>query len=311
MNKETIDIIRVGAIEFEVPVLEFGSGEPRILIVSGIHGDEIESLFAVDRLLSNLEITNGRVDVIPSAHPLAQVFTQRTSPLDGIDLNRNFDRRGARRALSDQTADALMARFETYDFVIDLHTLHNRAPAVCIYIDGGHQTLRDRAKRAIRQFQPDIAWHANLERTPETPRNFDGYLGPWLLAHDIPNIVIEMPRDYHRDDERLHRVRRGIERILADWGVLERPGERTPDENIPMFRRHKRSIDRSGLFEPEAALGDRIESGDVVGSLTSTTTFETQPVRAEREGRVMMLSDRDFVVPGDIILSVGQQTGVL
>jgi predicted deacylase len=309
METKTLDIARVGAVELDIPILECGEGEPRVLILSGIHGDETESLFAVHRLLDGLEADlEGRLDVIPSAHPLAQVFEQRTSPLDDVDLNRNFHRRGPRRGLSDQTADVLMKRCLEYDFVLDLHTFENRAPVTCIYVDGGGEAIRTRNERAIRHFAPDIVWHADIE---EAEGAFEGRLGRWLVGRGIPNIVVEMARDYHRDDARLQRVEAGVRRVLADLDVLDARIDGPPVDDLPRFDRHRHAIDRSGLFEPTVELGEPVEPDDVVGTITPITTFESSPVRAERGGRIITLSERDFVAPGDSILSIGQKTGVV
>jgi len=76
------------------PVYTFGNGEQSILLVSGIHGNEINSILTNIMLSKYLKRNenklNGRVIVIPIANFEAFKYRRRCSLIDGLDLNRCF-----------------------------------------------------------------------------------------------------------------------------------------------------------------------------------------------------------------------------
>src|SRR4029077_10965541 len=65
---------------------------PCLVIVAGIHGDESEGVLALMELWSELDPASftGCVVLGPVANPPAFAAHRRTSPLDGLDLNRIF-----------------------------------------------------------------------------------------------------------------------------------------------------------------------------------------------------------------------------
>ena len=70
------------------PLLEMGSGSPRILLCAGIHGDELPPQLAFFKLLNYLEGKNlqGTVFMVPIAIPHATMKNSRR--FQGFDMNR-------------------------------------------------------------------------------------------------------------------------------------------------------------------------------------------------------------------------------
>ena len=80
-----------------------GQGGPNpngVAVFGGTHGNEWEGQVAVKRLCQDLEPDHlsGRVILIPQLSPSACIANTRTSPLDGVNMNRAFpgDPRGTR-----------------------------------------------------------------------------------------------------------------------------------------------------------------------------------------------------------------------
>ena len=71
------------------PMIKFGNGDPKVMIVAGVHGNELAPQIAALNLIDNiynLEL-NGTVYVIPFASPRSTMENSRY--FDGIDLNRS------------------------------------------------------------------------------------------------------------------------------------------------------------------------------------------------------------------------------
>jgi len=80
-----------GWIPIPIAVIGRGAG-PRVLLMAGNHGDELEGQVALGRLIRELQPgeVRGHVIILPSANFPAAMAGSRTSPIDGGNLNRSF-----------------------------------------------------------------------------------------------------------------------------------------------------------------------------------------------------------------------------
>jgi predicted deacylase len=70
-----------------------GAGAPPgVAVFGGTHGDEYEGQIAVKRLCSDLDPAEmcGRLILVPQLNETACIAGQRSSPQDGVDMNRAF-----------------------------------------------------------------------------------------------------------------------------------------------------------------------------------------------------------------------------
>src|SRR3954466_15140381 len=100
-------------------------GNPNGLIcVGGTHGNEYEGQISVKRLCSALdpEQMSGRVILIPQLSESACVANTRTSPLDGVNMNRAFPG-NPRGTISSRIAHFIKTRiFPLGRIVLDIHS---------------------------------------------------------------------------------------------------------------------------------------------------------------------------------------------
>ena len=105
-----------------------GGNGPRVAVIAGIHGDELEGLYVCHRLAAWLEqlaeahphALRGRVDLIPALNPLGIDTLERFVPVFDADLNRNFPG-DAEGLLPQRIAAAAMAALAGAALVIDIH----------------------------------------------------------------------------------------------------------------------------------------------------------------------------------------------
>src|SRR5215831_15022165 len=75
-----------------------GGRGPRVAVVSGVHGDELEGLYVCHRLAAWLEqlakqrpeALLGQVELYPALNPLGLDTLRRPVPIYDVDLNRSF-----------------------------------------------------------------------------------------------------------------------------------------------------------------------------------------------------------------------------
>jgi len=70
------------------PLIKFGGGNPRVMIIAGVHGNELPSQVASMRLINELESLslNGTVYIIPFTAPKSTMYNSRW--FESADLNR-------------------------------------------------------------------------------------------------------------------------------------------------------------------------------------------------------------------------------
>ncbi len=104
-------------------VYSFGKGDPKVLIVGGLHGDELVGMVAARILVDKLRDMNvrGTVRVIPIANELGLYMHSRVNPVDGKDLNRVFPGRED-GSVSERVAAKIWHYVIESDFVVDLHS---------------------------------------------------------------------------------------------------------------------------------------------------------------------------------------------
>jgi predicted deacylase len=80
-----------GTLTLPCGIINQGTG-PTVLLMGGIHGDEYEAQVAFGRLFRTISASSvrGRLIFFPSINLPATLAQTRTSPLDGLNLNRIF-----------------------------------------------------------------------------------------------------------------------------------------------------------------------------------------------------------------------------
>jgi predicted deacylase len=285
----SLEAVRVGT----------GTG-PRVAILGGVHGDELEGVLAAQRLIAELGArpVTGTVTVLARANPPALAAGTRLGA-DAENLARVFPG-AADGSLSARIAHTIGSELiDACDLLIDLHSAGRRyrMPALCGLPAGGSiggRPLLDLARATTFPFlwsHPSIGpgrsvSHAEARRTPWLYFECGG--GGSLVESDIDRYVTSTLR------------------LLAEIGVLPagpapssagRPvvvtdGDGDTDAGIA-FR-------SSGLFVARAAAGDTVEPGRPLGAVYDRTGAEREVVRAASAGVVMMLRHDYRVSAGEV-----------
>ena len=102
-----------------------GEPVPRISIVTGIHGDELDGQYVcyevIRRVNNNLERLKGIIDIYPDVNPLGIDTGSRGIPMFELDMNRVFpgDNNGA---VAESVAAGIVNDIIGSDFCLDIHS---------------------------------------------------------------------------------------------------------------------------------------------------------------------------------------------
>lgn len=178
----------------------FGQGEPTILILGAIHGDEVTSADLtrnlIDELRRNPAIVAGRtVAVIPVANPDGYARRTRTNAR-GVDVNRNFPARnfrpGGARGYRASTQPA--SEPESRAILSAIAQLKPRLIVSIHSIRGGRQCNNyDGPARSAAELMNRFNGYPVAETIGyPTPGSLGSYAG---IDLQIPMITLELPRE--------------------------------------------------------------------------------------------------------------------
>ncbi|MET3927914.1 succinylglutamate desuccinylase/aspartoacylase family protein [Devosia sp. 2618] len=259
-----------------VPVAVIGNGKgPTVILEGGNHGDEYEGPIALGEMIRDLDpaTVQGRLIFIPAINQPAVVSARRTSPIDGINMNRTFpgDPMGTTtRQIAAYVNDVL---FPMGDVFIDLHSGGSSLDIIpSAVIEPGTTPEQHAANVAAAQaFGAPIAVVIDNRGDPRTATASAALAGMTVIG-------TEMAGGGTVSIDALALCRRGIRNVLAHVGVLPQ-SEASPIETASKLYEltslaHVISED-DGVFEPMHRLGTDVVAGELAGRIH----FLTQPGR--------------------------------
>lgn len=269
---------------------------PTVVITGAVHGDEYEGTAAIHRLFNELDPTAfaGRVIGLPIVNPSAWRARSRSSPLDGIDLNRVFPRPPANHVTSPSyaLAESLFTIFiQPCDVLIDLHS-------------GGAKLVH----------LPMVGWYTGDKLAEHLARCFDSDLYPWLIpdragvlsceARRVGKVAlgVEWGGGAKLDNLGVAVYTAGLRRVLAI--LMGRDREFVADQRPPLVGSYQ-LVDAAGLFVSSVGLGDRVAVGDPLGTIYDPLGQVVTTVRAAWSGIVAALAHNALLEAGDRVAYIG------
>jgi predicted deacylase len=264
---------------------------PHVLITGGVHGDEFEPMAAVRRLMGDLagQDLRGRVTLVPVVNEPAFRLGQRTSE-DGLDLARTCPGRPA-GSITERIAHALTHLIRSADYYIDLHTGGTRLQVYPLagYTLHPRPEILDRQRKMARLFGLPIIWG-----TDPSP---DGRSLSVARDAGIPAIYAEYLGGGGFTEQGVAAYLCGCRNVLIDLGMLD--GQVALPSQEPLVVEDARlnsgvmqihhPAPWEGFFEPAVTLGQRVERGDLLGTVTDILGQRREPIPAAHAGFVLVL----------------------
>jgi uncharacterized protein len=298
--------------ELHVRRTSFRGGDgPRVAVIAGIHGDELEGLYVCHRLAAWLErlaesrpgALRGRVDLIPALNPLGIDTLERFVPVFDADLNRNFpgDRDGL---LPQRIADAAMRALTGAALVIDIHASNiflREIPQVRINQDFAATLVPLAAGMNL-----DVIWlHGAVTVLEATVAHS-------LNSRATPCLVVEMGVGMRITPAFTEQLLVGILHVWRQLGVLAPDLELAAPTHTPLIADdnnvHYLNAETSGLFVPAIEHWMAVRRGELLGRIISPHHGGAlAEVRAPVDGALFTLREYPAVYEGSLLARIMAQ----
>lgn len=278
-----------------VPVLVVhgANSGPVMCLTAAIHGDELNGIEMIRRLIYQLdpEKMNGTVIGIPIVN--LDGFRRGSRYLaDRRDLNRHFPG-SPKGSAADRMAYSLFHNVIRHcEYLVDLHTGSlKRTNLPQIRGDLGNETVFDFS----RHFGGITVLHGvgakgTLRRAAED-------IG-------IPAITLEAGGPNQLDKRSVEAGVNAIETLLQNLGI--QPTLRFWGSPQPVFyQSHWIRADQSGILISSVELGDKVKKGDVLGIVTDPMTNTGSKIIATFNGRILGMAFNQVVQTGFAAYHVG------
>jgi predicted deacylase len=270
---------------------------PTLLVLSGIHGDEVNGVEINRRILHErlLKPNKGAVIHMPIANVMAFINMDRKFA-DGRDLNRSFPG-SPKGSLASQLANLISTKIVPFaDAVVDLHTgAEDRFNIAQIRYDRIHE----KSKELAAAFRAPFTF---LQGKPPT-----GSFRKLLGSRGIPNIIFEGGRSRSIDKTIVNQGIEGVLSVAATLGLIE-PFENKVNRAVSkqLATSHWLRASSSGMLEMIVENGTYVERGDVIGFINGPYAQFQKRVRARRPGYIICVNESPVVHIGDAVCHVGE-----
>ena len=282
-----------------IPVLVERAVEdgPTIVLMAGLHGDEINGVETIRRLIRRKlnKPLIGTIICIPIFNIFGFLNHKRELP-DGRDLNRSFPGSDT-GSLASQFAHRFMKEIAPHaDLVIDFHTgAAQRSNYSQIRCDFKNQRSMELANVFRPPFILNSALIAKSVRDSLTKIGKEYLIFEGGKSNSINDKVVEEGVD-------------GVRRILNHLKM--RAFKADNNENREPIILHKSRWMRapmSGLFLAQVKNGMFVNKGEVIGLVMDPFGTLEKKIKAPFDGYVFCVNEAPTVYRGDAILHIGQE----
>lgn len=272
---------------------------PHLLITGGVHGDEFEPMAAIRRLMTEIDPKNlrGRVTLVPVVNEPAFLRGHRTAE-DGRDLARTCPGR-VDGSITEQIAAALSELIRSANYYIDLHTGGTGLVVTPLAGYGLHRNreVLDGSRRMARAFNLPVIWGTNPD--------LDGRSLSVARDANVPAIYAEYLGGAQCDPAGIEAYVDGCLNVMGELGMIDRvqPASRVEylvEDDRPSSGHMQicHPAPMTGFFDISVKLLDRVQKGDLLGTICDPLGERVEPLYAEHGGLVIVLHTFRRVIEG-------------
>lgn len=282
-------------IDIEAQIYRSDLPGPTVLIIGGIHGDEINGVEIARRFIARDlgdHLQRGSIIAIPLLNVYGFINFSREVP-DGKDVNRSFPGSSS-GSLAARVARTLTKKILPYvDVAIDLHT-------------GG----------ASRYNYPQIRYTKGDTRSRQIAELFNA---PYTIEkavppktfrkacrdHGIPAVVYEAGESVRLDGFSIETGIDGIKKVLVGLELFDPIKKLTPCVSTVIQRTSWIRASSSGIFIWHKSSGSTVHKGDLLGSIHDPFGSKEVTVISKIEGHIIGHNNASVVNQGDALFHIG------
>ncbi|HBZ40162.1 MAG TPA: succinylglutamate desuccinylase [Balneola sp.] len=278
------------SISLPVHIYRADKPGPVLLLTGGLHGDEINGVEIIRRMIDSEDLIPdaGTVIAIPIVNIYGFIQNSRGLP-DGKDINRSFPGLKKGGSLAKLLAYTLMKNIIPHiDYGIDFHTGGaSRSNYPQIRVD----LTNEKALELAKAFQPPII--INSRPIPKSFRSASYREGKNILVYETGESL--------RFDE--FGISEAVNGTLRVMNFLDMKKTKCRSQETQIY--NNSSWIRSsyaGLFSPAIRLGDSFKKKQLLGYINGAYGELHSKILAPKEGRVIGLNYCPVVNKGDAII---------
>jgi len=275
--------------------------DPRISIVTGIHGDELEGQYVcyelTRRINENLNCLTGILDIYPAINPLGLDTASRYVPKSDIDLNRMFP--GSKSGtLMEKLAAVVVDDLIGSDICIDLH-------ASDIFVKEIPQV------RVSEHFAEKLLPFAKLLNVDMVWMNATATVHESTLAHtlnsmSVPTLVIEMGLGKKINRAFGNQIVDGILNLMHEMGFWK---QEIADIKTPVISKDGQveflRASTTGVFIPFIEHNHFVKKGQKIGEVVNVLEGKLEEeILAGEDGLVFTLREYPMVYEGALLARI-------
>jgi len=279
-------------IDLPVRIVRSSTVGPVLLLTSGLHGDEINGIEIIRRILLQTPdiLKKGTVIAVPLVNIYGFIQNVRGVP-DGKDINRSFPGNKS-GSLANLVAYTLMTEIiPQIDYGIDFHTggasRANFPQLRCTFDIEINMEL-------AKAFAPPVILHSSLIEKSFRKAAFKKkkYI-----------LVYEAGESLRFDEFGINLGVNGTLRLMHHLGMIDS----SPKPEFETGIYEKSSWIRAkfaGLFKPKIELGNVIQKRQLLGWITDPFGYENFRILSNKQGRVIGLNYNPIIHKGDALLHI-------
>ena len=284
-------------ITVPVHVVSGKKAGPRLFISAAIHGDEINGVEIIRRLLKlpALKRVRGTIIAIPNVNVHGLLNHSRYLP-DRRDLNRSFP--GSEKgSLAARLANTFMKEIvEKSSHGIDLHTgaLHrDNLPQIRANLDD------EETERLARSFNAPVIISSNLR---------DGSLRESASEYGIPMLLYEAGEALRFDEVSIRAGVKGIVNVMRELEMLPPSLSKRKKKIEPVVARSSYWVraPESGILRAMIPLGARVKKNTLLGVVADPFGETEANVKAQYSGIVIGRTNLPLVNEGDALYHIAR-----
>ena len=277
-------------IELQRKIISGSTDGPHLLITGGVHGDEFEPMAAIRRLISEVDSSGlrGRLTLVPVVNEAAYRNQHRCAE-DGLDLARTCPGK-VDGSITERTAHALSQLIPTADYYIDLHTGGTTMSVLPMSGYGLHPNadVLDKSRALARVFNLPFIWG--------TDASLDGRSMSVARDANVPAMYTEYYGAATCNPQGIEDYVSGCLNVMGHVGMIDRDPPPSRIEYIVEDERKNAGYMQiqnpapiEGFFDPAVSLGDRVEPGDAIGTVSDVLGDRVETIFSQQSGIVLTL----------------------
>ncbi|QBG49318.1 succinylglutamate desuccinylase/aspartoacylase family protein [Verrucomicrobia bacterium S94] len=277
-----------------IHVIHGKTAGPCLMVTSCLHGDEINGIEIIRRLLGQkvLKRLKGTLILIPVVNVFGLVARSRYLP-DRRDLNRSFPG-SPKGSMAGRLAHVIMSElFPHCTHIIDLHTGaidRENLPQIRATLNGDEKLME-----LAQAFNAPVILDAPLR---------EGTFRQAAHSRGIPTLVYEAGEALRFDEISIRAGVAGILNVLSSLGMIRKRSPRKEHQSLLAKNSSWVRAPQSGIARSVIALGERVKSGDKLAYISGPLGELEEVVKSPASGIVIGRTRLPLVHEGEAIFHI-------